>query len=186
MNKILLWEDIDIQTNLKNGVVEQFYKDDYTENQADELITSPFGTFLIKDFFNPMRQYSWSIGHTNFNVTRGFIDNLAQVDGIEKIVPISRYKFMVAFGKCFNINEVKDSIYLKFKSNPPIDDKVKDKVNDLNHLYEDGWFIYIPYKDEWKIFTKEELKDGYSEEFSNYKKLQEEKGGMLISNETDI
>lgn len=188
MNKIIAWEDISIKTDLITGLTQLDDDNDDLDEESEspeELITSPFGVFHVRDFFNPMKQYDWHICHTNFNISKDVLEKFRKHSGVEKIVVLSRYRLLVAFGKAFNSLIVKKGIYDLFGASPPLSKEVLAKKKDLESIYGDNWFIYYLDDDDWEALSEEDDEE-YQEKLLEYRQKQKKYGGIIITNETDI
>lgn len=192
MNNIIVWEDISIKTDHLTGLTIENEDDDLDEDEDQdgeqhphELITSPFGVFHIKDFFNPMKQYRWQICHTNFNVSKTVLEVFKKLPGVERIVVVSRYRLLVAFGKAFNILHVKKAIYKELNASPPISEDALAKKKDLESIYT-NWYIYYLDEKNWTSYAEDDDIELYKEKLEECRKKQIESGGIIVTNETDI
>ena len=187
--KIIVWEDLNIETNMLNGNIQEIEEDDsgeYSEEDVQEfsleqIITTPFGAYHIKDFFNPMRQYRWNMGHTNFNITKKAYNILCNVPGVERVMILSRYRFLIAFAKAFIVSSVKNDIYKAMGANQPLSNDVLSKKKDLKQLY-DKWAIYFLTEDDWEYADE----SSYEEKIKVFRERQENENGIIITHETDI
>ena len=57
-----------------------------------------------------MSRFDCWIGHTNFNLKNSIKNKLNEVDGIEVLNIISRYRFFIGIGKMFKFTEVRKDI----------------------------------------------------------------------------
>lgn len=89
------------------------------------LTTSPFGVAPLNDPLNPRRQFNFCLGHTNFALTQENIATIAKVDGIETIL-FSRYRFIVAVAKLFDVQAVKLNIQTALCGQKISHDSVED------------------------------------------------------------
>ena len=190
--RTIIWEDLNIETNILTGFTEEIENDkdseldeDYLEDQEEispeQIITSPFGIYHIKDFFNPMRQYKWNMAHTNFDISKMVLDIIVQIPGVERVVVLSRYRFLIAFGKAFLTQDVKDNIYSALKATQPLSEEALNKKKDLKDVY-DTWAIY--YLNDKKWWYADE--SNYEEKIKEFREKQKENGGLVITHETDI
>lgn len=188
--KIIVWEDLNIETNMLNGNIqeieveeedEEYSEEDVQEFSLEQIITTPFGAYHIKDFFNPMRQYRWNMGHTNFDITKPILNILCKVPGIERVVVLSRYRFLIAFAKAFVVNTVKNDIYKALGANQPLSNDVLSKKKDLEQLY-DKWAIYFLTEKDWEYADE----SSYDEKIKLFRERQTNENGIIITHETDI
>jgi len=185
--KTIIWEDLNIETNILTGLTEEIEEyisdstDDEEEMSSEQIITTPFGIYNVKDFFNPMRQYRWNMGHANFDITKDVLNILVKVPGIEKIVVLSRYRFLIAFGKAFMANSVKNDIYKNLGASQPLSDEVLHKKKALESIYE-KWAIYYLSEKDWDCADEE----NYEEKIKEFRDRQQTENGIVITHETDI
>jgi dimeric dUTPase (all-alpha-NTP-PPase superfamily) len=57
-----------------------------------------------------MSRFDCWIGHTNFNITTSIKNKLNEVDGIEVLNIVSRYRFFIGIGKMFKFSDVRKDI----------------------------------------------------------------------------
>jgi len=57
-----------------------------------------------------MSRFDCWIGHTNFNLTNTIKNKLNEVDGIEVLNVMSRYRFFIGIGKMFKFSDVRKQI----------------------------------------------------------------------------
>ena len=137
--KKIAWEHLDYKLNYSSNIVEQEtsyddhdhdhdHDDDDDNNVSDleeyedefkkvikivksgTLVNTPYGLFNIKDVLNPMKQFIFWMGHTNFNLTEEVINTIAMTSGVEKLRPMTRYRFIIAIGKAFDFKDVRKDI----------------------------------------------------------------------------
>lgn len=179
MNQII-WQDLNLSSRL-DGIVEN--EDDLDEELEGEevvqnLVTSPFGLLRVDDYFNPMKQYNWHMAHVNFNLTKGIIELVSRANGVEKILPVSRYRFLIAIGIVFQTKKVKEDIEKLLNCTPMLSQEVTDKQKDLQQIY-DKWAIYYKNTDKWDYCTE----DDYDSKIIEFQSLQQKDGGILITHE---
>lgn len=190
--KIIIWEDLNIESDILNGSIKEIeniegLEDEDTDYEEDsninleQIITTPFGAYHIKDFFNPIRQYRWNMAHTNFDITQQVLNTLSNIPGIERILVLSRYRFLIAFGKAFCVSSVKNSIYKAFGASQPLSETALEKKKDLKSIY-NKWAIYYLNEKYWDYADE----SSYDEKILEFRKKQEEENGIVITHETDI
>ena len=122
MDKKIGWqkyEDV-IQTEMYNPIASMILEElnpelDEMQEFEDELgMEQPQESFLVpKNFYETialMSRFDCWIGHTNFNITTSIKDKLNEVNGIEVLNVISRYRFFIGIGKMFKFSEVRKDI----------------------------------------------------------------------------
>jgi len=96
---------------------EDFAEDIFSElnqvnmmGRAEKIIQTPLGIFSMEDDLNPYKTLLFYVGNTNFNISKKVSDIIEKIEGIEIFHVISRYRFTIAIGKCFNQIEVRTKI----------------------------------------------------------------------------
>ena len=122
MDKKIGWqkyEDV-IQTEMYSPIASMILEelnpelDEMKEFEDEEDMSQAQESFLVpKNFYETialMSRFDCWIGHTNFNITTSIKDKLNEVDGIEVLNVISRYRFFIGIGKMFKFSEVRKDI----------------------------------------------------------------------------
>jgi len=122
MDKKIGWqkyEDV-IQTEMYSPIASMILEelnpelDEMQELEDEEDVSQAQESFLVpKNFYETialMSRFDCWIGHTNFNITTSIKDKLNEVDGIEVLNVISRYRFFIGIGKMFKFSEVRKDI----------------------------------------------------------------------------
>ena len=92
--------------DLASEIDEEEYEEE-REMQEQETL------FLPKNFYETislMSRFDCWIGHTNFNITTSIKNKLNEVDGIEVLNVVSRYRFFIGIGKMFKFSDVRKDI----------------------------------------------------------------------------
>jgi hypothetical protein len=76
-------------------------------NQKAKVINTPFGMFQVDDKMNPFRQFEFWMGHTNFDLTKSVVDTIESVPGVEVLIVLTRYRFIIAVGSMFKFPDVR-------------------------------------------------------------------------------
>lgn len=69
----------------------------------------PVSQALIEDLSLAINYDCW-VGHTNFDITETIKSKLSQIEGIEALKIVSRYRFFVGVGRMFNFSDVRKSV----------------------------------------------------------------------------
>ena len=85
--------------------IEHVEEDQQVQDQETLLVPQNFYETIAL-----MSRFDCWIGHTNFNITNSIQNKLNEVEGIEVLNIISRYRFFVGIGKMFNFSEVRKDI----------------------------------------------------------------------------
>ena len=120
MDKKIGWqkyEDV-IQTEMYSPIASMILEElnpeiNEMEDFEEEAEQSQESFLVPKNFYETvalMSRFDCRIGHTNFNITTSIKDKLNEVDGIEVLNVISRYRFFIGIGKMFKFSEVRKDI----------------------------------------------------------------------------
>lgn len=115
LKKKIVWESMHIDEPIKSLSEEekrkQFEDDDDDEDEEGKqkvarILNTPFGYVSIDDSMNPLKQFAFWRGFTNFNVSSPVIKVIKEMPGVEVLMPITRYQFIIAIAKLFEAGEV--------------------------------------------------------------------------------
>lgn len=77
----------------------------------------PVSQALIEDLSLAINYDCW-VGHTNFDITETIKSKLSQIEGIEALKIVSRYRFFVGVGRMFNFSDVRKSVETEIEEKP--------------------------------------------------------------------
>lgn len=80
----------------ERDMIEKGFKLSFSESLAPEI--------LLTSIFD-----CW-VGHTNFNITKDFVNKLDKSEGVEALKICSRYRFFVGIGRMFDFKNVRKNI----------------------------------------------------------------------------
>lgn len=105
----LLHEEIVDNLNIDMEDADEELANDAIElmSKIPKLISTPLGIFQLYDKMSPMKQFECWMGYTNFNITGQIQKNIENVNGVELLSVISRYRFFIGVGKLFNFKTVR-------------------------------------------------------------------------------
>jgi len=111
------YEDV-IQSEMYSPMASILFDDLASEVDSDEYeeeqeIQDQEALFLPKNFYETislMSRFDCWIGHTNFNITNSIKNKLNEVDGIEVLNVMSRYRFFIGIGKMFKFSDIRKHI----------------------------------------------------------------------------
>lgn len=127
----------------------------------ERMIHTPFGVVNENDTSNPVHDTEFLIGHVTFNLSKAKILAINDVEGVEFLKVISRYRFVVGIGVLFDTESVKLAIEQAIKAERDIPsmrtenrneiekEEVSTEIQDvideiLNQVKaEDKWVAYI-------------------------------------------
>lgn len=111
--KRIAWEEYNIDKDSDTNDLDDEEVSEWEENEKDGhpmLIMGGQHNQIPKEFSNPFKYSKWHKCHTNFNVTMNMLLGLEKVIGIEHIIPLTRYSFIIAVAKLFSDSDVKESV----------------------------------------------------------------------------
>ena len=110
------YEDV-IQSEMYSPMASILFDDLSSEIEEEEYegqeIQEQETLFLPKNFYETislMSRFDCWIGHTNFNITTSIKEKLNEVDGVEVLNVMSRYRFFIGIGKMFTFSDVRKEI----------------------------------------------------------------------------
>lgn len=145
------------------------------------MVRTPLGIFSPNDPFLPSRMFECWVGHTNFEVTKDFLEFVGETEGVEVAVPMSRYRFFIGVGKSFNFTNVRTQIQLGLQ---PHTVSVEEEFNIEFEKLKDKpqWAIFVG--NDGKITSISSDLENDPEYDKEFKKLDELENGILINNLT--
>ena len=122
LKKKIAWERWD-EDVIEQEVVENFYdlgqEDDDEEAVEDalaflqripSLVTTPMGMYQLHDKMNIVNQFDCWMGYTNFDITKSVQEALENIEGVELLNIMTRYRFFLGVGKLFEFPDVRKLI----------------------------------------------------------------------------
>ena len=120
--KCIVWEsmhmDEPIKTISQEEKRQQFESEDDDDDDDDDesdkrlvkLLSTPFGYVSVDDSMNPLKQFVFWKGFTNFNVSTPVVKTIKEMPGVEVLMILTRYQFLIAIGKLFTPGDVMKEI----------------------------------------------------------------------------
>jgi hypothetical protein len=144
------------------------------------MVRTPIGIFSPNDPFLPSRMCECWVGHTNFDIDMDFIRFLDEIEGVEIVAPISRYRFFIGVGKMFSFSDVRAKIQLGIGMWPQsLEEAFSDEYEKIKEKTQ--WAIFISDSGEITTISSDYAEDKeYQSEFNRLNALE---NGILISNE---
>lgn len=134
------------------------------------VVLTQFGMLPVKPFNNPVKQFNFWVGETNFDITQKVKDDIIGVDGVEVFDLFSRYRFRIAIGRAFDARTVMNAIdykligepaYLNSQQNVYCDQEFLEEISNARlklSSYPYWIMLVLPNKTQ-RIFTPDSLKD---------------------------
>lgn len=202
--KVIEWESQHYEFNPLTGKIEQSHggsdNEDGGESFADaasdggpvveKFSLTMYGAYTVDDAMHPLRQFNFWMGHTNFDVDENIVKTISRIDGVEVLTVVSRYRFLIAFGKCFKPADVKVEIQRAVCSVEKLD------IDDFEFVCSDGKTISEILKtvkgqySEWSLYVfpngSYSLANVSEEDFARKKNIMKESvessGGFYLDN----
>jgi hypothetical protein len=106
------------------------------------MIRTPLGMFNPSESMSPNKMFDCWIGHTNFPITHKEKYILNNIDGVEILRIMSRYRFFVGIGKLFSLTDVRPKIEIALSINK---ESAKEKI--LKEIEGQSFWLVAIYKD---------------------------------------
>ena len=81
------------------------------------LVQTPFGVFKLNTSLSPFTRFNFWLANTNFSISKKTKAILDCTDGVEALIVISKYQFIIGIGKLFDSEIVKKNIEKKLNTN---------------------------------------------------------------------
>lgn len=214
-------DDIDSDDSEDNSDEnETSFKGSYSESELSPIqlikrqvlpcIITPAGFFPITDHNKPSRAFNIWILHTNFSLTKGNLFDLDNIEGIEAIQQISRYRLLITFGLMFDEDWVKKNVEQILKAsmqeicehcgsvsnnNIDVDSKEIELSDDLKNEVDliksqlssfPSWAIYVMPNGVINSCTGNgDMDDHFLAQLDLYMRTYEAVGGLILKNKSD-
>lgn len=118
------WNEIEKMSDLEYELLKEESDDESDESMMEmgqtfqgmlsdmspQVIHTPFGHVPYDSKFKPSDRWQCWLGYTNFGITKGVLEKLQKVEGVDALKVLSRYSFCIGVGKLFEFNEVRQNI----------------------------------------------------------------------------
>lgn len=210
MEKQIIWESKHLEIDPFNQrMIETDEDDDLGSEYIDKydfeppkiptrrLGMMPFdgGVVDMDDSLNPLRQFSFWLGHTNFNISKSVAEKIIEVPGVEILRILTRYRFIMAVGKAFKPQDVKlriqsalydeDILDVKTKviKNAKVKEDVKSVAKQLQELNSEWSILVFPNGNIDFAVSTPEFIDQYKDLRMQYYECQKNAGCVVISSD---
>jgi len=110
-------------------------------SKIPKLISTPLGIFQLYDKMSPMKQFECWMGYTNCNITGQVQKDIENVEGVELLSIISRYRFFIGVGKLFNFKTVRIDVENLLNCNDKTSEKGRsESISDAYEALADAVF----------------------------------------------
>lgn len=112
IEKRIAWEkyEIDKDSNIDDLDGEEDDSEWEDEESGPTLIMGGQQNQVPKELTQPFKYFKCHKCHTNFDVTMTMLYGIEKVGGVELIIPLTRYSFIIAVAKLFSDVDVKESV----------------------------------------------------------------------------
>lgn len=205
MQKRIVWEDYTYEylenqnifrkeKELEGEEEKPSFKDGYSDDEElndklSRIVQTPFGIYQLDDDMNPFKQYKFWMAHTNFTISYETAGIIKSLPGVEGFHPLSRYRFLVAFGQLFESSAVKTEIQNALCKNLNTNESlIEEKILELKEQLKvyPKWTIYLFPNGRYDIAFLEKDKSNlieYEQKVNLFRDAEKMSHGKLISNE---
>ena len=162
-----------------------------------DMVSTPVGFFHQEDINRPDIVFDCWIGHTNFEITYPIQDSIEKIEGVEMLVILSRYRFLIGIGKLFSFSGwggVREKIEKcvtgvdaseeKISLNQQTKEIIEEIKLQLEHYNQ--WAIFVFPNGEYDYVSADEPNDkDYLKKVNTFKLAGEMTGGTFISSEEE-
>ena len=142
------------------------------------LINTMFGVESVIDPFATVYHLKIYIGDTNFTITEKIVDQIRTATGVDFFRAVSRYRFVVSFGTCFDAGECKTEIETRILNDPELD-QLTEILEELKIGKEIDNIDYVLYARDGKITYKTSDQDGFEHYVENLQTAYDKHGGRF-------
>lgn len=157
------------------------------------LVVTPLGMYKLHDKLSPSKQFDCWVGHTNFDITPAIISTIEEIEGVEALKAITRYKFFLGVGNLFDFKKIRLEIEKEILGKHENEEDGLDLDNDV--LFEIKRLkLELSKKNHWAIFvfpngeissvgadTQDD--ENYMQKLSIYIHAKSLSGGILLTND---
>ena len=196
-NKTIAWERWD-EDVIEQEVVEDFYdlgqEDDDEEAVEDalaflkripSLVTTPMGMYQLHDKMNIINQFDCWVGYTNFDITKSIEKAIEQVEGVELLNIMTRYRFFLGVGKLFKFPDVRlriEGLLCDAKLDEDTEEAIDIIKNDISS--DRYWTIFVTQTGEISYAsTNKDSDEDYLNKLQHYQKRKKKNGGFIFQND---
>jgi len=98
------------KSHQQTGDNQDYSKGEYEEEYEEEMpAVVPISPQLMEEI-SILSSYECWIGHTNFDITKDIKNKLDEIEGVEMLRILSRYRFFIGLGKLFDFKNVRKNI----------------------------------------------------------------------------
>jgi|LULG01.1.fsa_nt_gb hypothetical protein len=161
--------------------------------ELPKVVATPMGVYEVYDRNKPSNQFDCWLGHTNFNITPKIKSLIEEIEGVEALKILTRYRFFVGVAKLFDFKDVRIEIeraicgkHTENREELSLDADTKLAVDDIKSKISSQklWAIYIFPNGQIDYISSNNSDDvEYFDKLMVFKKAKEYSGGLLLTRE---
>jgi hypothetical protein len=113
--------------------LEELLDEPVINHHPIKTIMTPLGVIPIYEHSLPSKIFKFWVGHTDFDITKGLVEVMKEIPGVETLDIHTRYRFKVGVGRAFRSKEVlkniQDTIFAEMNKGNIIDKYVERMSN---------------------------------------------------------
>jgi hypothetical protein len=199
------WEDDIVQERIREDSKTESVEEDSLEEsfleamenmpiqEIPKVVSTAVGIFEIYDRNKPSNQYDCWLGHTNFNISQEVKNCIENIEGVEVLKVLTRYRFFVGIAKMFDFKKVRVEIekaacgkHLVNQEESILDPETRIVVDDIKSRIssQKWWAIYIFPNGQIDYISSDHSNDPeYLDKLQVFKSAEEYSGGLLLTRE---
>jgi len=199
------WEDDIIQERSREDTKTESVEEDSLEEsfleamenipiqEIPKVVSTAVGIFEIYDRNKPSNQYDCWLGHTNFNISQEVKNCIENIEGVEVLKVLTRYRFFVGSAKMFVFKKVRVEIekaacgkHLVNQEESILDPETRIVVDDIKSRISSQklWAIYVFPNGQIDYISSDHSNDPeYLDKLQVFKSAEEYSGGLLLTRE---
>lgn len=175
------------------GAEEEETKWSDDEDDSPTVMQTPFGIFRVDDSMNPFKRFDFWMANTNFDLNKEVLRKLKKIPGVEVLIILTRYRFIIAAGKCFEFRDVRVNIERELCGKHVVSALIKgigniDIANHVSNLHKEiskspYWAIYVFPNGSIDYINEDERTNKFIRTQTLYEYAQQISNGILITSE---
>lgn len=166
-----------------NDIDEELLDSPLNNSGGMPIAVTTHGLIPLTEHNDPTKVFDLWVGHANFDLTRSTLEVIENVEGVEILVPFSRYRFLIGFGKLFKSSEVKVNIRKALGiTNHELQDILKNKVDLIREqIVAPYWGIFLLPNGKIDYIQRSENDEVFQNQIALYEQVKEYVGGYLLT-----
>ena len=155
-----------------------------TEHKSGQkVLSTPHGIIPLTEYSYASKFFNFWVIHSNFAISKSMIEAVADIDGIEDILPMTKHRFRISVGRMFTLPEVVSKIQdlLCLPTNSEIENNLIRQIKEakeriVNFEY---WVVYVLPNGRMVQAASDETNEDFVKELKEICKTHEMVGGAL-------